>query len=161
MVYLRSIQPEDRQQMLDILTSPEVNKTYMLPDFDKREAAEPLFKRLMDMSRHEDHYVRAIAAEEGLVGFLNLTDIRGKEIELGYVIHPDFHGKGYMTAALHLAMEELVNLGYQEVIAGAFSSNAASIRVMEKCGMTRLDKTDVIEYRGSKHTCVYYRMKWE
>ena len=72
------------------------------------------------------------------------------------MIHPDFHGKGYMPQALQLAFEELFSLGYEEVITGAFSTNVASIRVMEKCAMTKLGKTDEIEYRGITYTCVYY-----
>ncbi len=161
MVFLRPILSEDRERMLDILTSPKVNRTYMLPDYEHREDAAPLFLRLMEMCRDDSKYVRAVATEEGLVGFLNHTDIQDREIELGYVIHPDFHGKGYMTQALQLAMDELFNLGYSEVITGAFSTNAASIRVMEKCGMERLEKTDEIEYRGVTHTCVYYFKKQE
>ena len=62
-----------------------------------------------------------------------------------------------MTTALQLAMEELFALGYEEILTGAFSTNIASIRVMEKCGMTKLSKTDEIQYRGLTHTCVYYR----
>ncbi len=157
MVFLRSMLPEDRERVLDILTSNMVNKTYMLPDYIHREDAVPLFLRLMDMSQDNAKYVRAIASENGLVGFLNHTQIIDDSIELGYVIHPDFHGKGYMTAALQLAMGELFDMGYQEITAGAFSTNAASIRVMEKCGMERLSGTEKIEYRGVNHTCVYYR----
>lgn len=157
MVHLRPILPEDRERVLDILISEKINKTYMLPDFESREDAVPLFLRLMEMSRDESKYVRAIALESGLVGFLNHTDIQDKQIELGYVIHPDFHGLGCMTDALQLAMEELFSSGYKEIVTGAFSGNSASIRVMEKCGMKRMKKTDTIEYRGCIHTCVYYR----
>ena len=156
MVCLRRILPEDRERMLDILTSDKVNKTYMLPDFENREAAAPLYDRLMGMSQGESKYVRAIALGGDLVGFLNQVEVENNTIELGYVIHPDFHGKGYMTKALQLALEELFAMGYQEVITGAFSTNAASIRVMEKCGMIRQEKTDEIEYRGITHNCVYY-----
>lgn len=156
MVFLRQIQPEDKERMLDILTSEKVNKTYMLPDFAHREDALPLFQRLMHMSQGTEKFVRAIALEDGLIGFMNQVEVQNGTIELGYVIHPDFHGKGCMTQALQLAFPELFRLGYEEVITGAFSTNAASIRVMEKCGMTRLSKTDEIEYRGITHTCVYY-----
>ena len=161
MVFLRTIEPADQERMLDILTSEQVNKTYMLPDFANREDAVPLFLRLMEMSRDAGNYVRAIAAEDGLTGFLNSVEIQGKSIELGYVIHPDFHGRGYMTKALQLAMEELFAIGYEEVLTGAFSTNIPSIRVMEKCAMTKLDKTDKIPYRGVTHTCVYYSRKEE
>ncbi len=161
MVTLRPIFPGDRERMLDILTSEKVNKTYMLPDYEKREDAVQLFYHLMELCEDDIQYVRAIAAENGLVGFLNNTEINRNSIELGYVIHPDFQGKGYMTEALKLAMDELFAMGYQEVIAGAFSTNAASIRVMEKCGMMKFSKTDEIEYRGRIHTCVYYRKEQE
>lgn len=157
MVFLREILPEDRERMLDILTSEQVSRTYMLPDFESREVAAPLFLRLMEMSREAGKYIRAIADSEGLVGFLNHTDIQGRQIELGYVIHPRYQGRGYMTQALGFAIAELFALGYAEIITGAFSSNLASIRVMEKCGMMRMDKTDKVEYRGKIHTCVYFR----
>ena len=156
MVFLRQLQPEDQERMLDILTSDRVNKTYMLPDFAHREDALPLFQRLMNMSQGSETFVRAIALEDGLIGFMNQVEAENGSIELGYVIHPDFHGRGYMTQALKLGFEMLFNLGYQEVITGAFSTNAASIRVMEKCGMTKLTKTDQIDFRGKTHTCVYY-----
>ncbi len=156
MVALRNILPSDRERMLDILTSEKVNKTYMIPDFPEREAAIPLFQRLMDMSQSGSKYVRAIDLDGGLIGFVNQVDLENQTIELGYVIHPDFHGMGYMTQALKLAIAEMFEKGYTQVITGAFSTNAASLRVMEKSGMERLEKTDEIEYRGQVHTCIYY-----
>ena len=156
MVSLRPILQSDLERMLDILTSEKVNKTYMLPDFKQRQDAAPLFERLMNMSQGQEKFVRAIDLEGGLIGFMNQVEVENGTIELGYVIHPEFHGKGYMTQALMLAFPELFRLGYEEVITGAFSTNAASIRVMEKCGMTKLSKTDEIEYRGMTHICVYY-----
>ena len=156
MVFLRKILPGDQERMLDILTSEKVNKTYMLPDFQQRGDALPLFRRLMDMSQSESRYVRAIELDSSLIGFVNQVEVENGTIELGYVIHPEFQGKGYMPQALQLAFRELFQLGYQEVITGAFSTNTACIRVMEKCAMTKLGKTDEIEYRGITHTCVYY-----
>jgi RimJ/RimL family protein N-acetyltransferase len=91
-----------------------------------------------------------------LVGFLNDVEIENGAIELGYVIHPRFQGNGYATEALGIAIGELFHLGFQAVITGAFRQNAASIRVMEKNGMTRIEKTEPIEYRGKTHICVYY-----
>ena len=155
-ITLKPISAGDAEPMLDILTSKDISRTYMLPDFESREAALPLFRRLMDLSRQESRFVRGIYLEDTLIGFLNDVEIVNGTIELGYVIHPDHWGKGCMTEGLKLAIKELLRLGYQEVICGAFSHNAASIRVMEKVGMTKTEKTEDIEYRGQIHPCVYY-----
>ena len=156
MVTLRPIQLQDREPMLDILTDDTVKQTYMLPDFADRREALPLFRRLAEFSRNESHYVRGICLEERLIGFLNDVEIQDGSIELGYVIHPDFQGKGYMTEALRSAVDALFSMGYQEIICGAFEENAASIRVMVKAGMQKLSRTDEMEYRDKRHQCVYY-----
>ena len=158
-ITLKPISAGDAEPMLDILTSKDIARTYMLPDYDNREAALPLFRRLMDLSRQEDRFVRGIYLEDALIGFLNDVEIVNGAIELGYVIHPDHWVKGCMTAALKLAIEDLFRLGYEEVLCGAFSHNTASIRVMEKAGMAKIEKTEDIEYRGTVYPCVYYSIR--
>jgi RimJ/RimL family protein N-acetyltransferase len=156
-VTLRPFYDADQRQMLDILTDKTVAKTYMLPDFETLEAAIPLFDRLKGLSAESARYVRCIDLNGTAIGFLNDVEIAGGSIELGYVIHPAHQGLGYMTAALAVAMEELFATGYSCVICGAFEENRASQRVMEKCGMRRIEKIDEIPYRGSVHRCVYYQ----
>ena len=75
------------------------------------------------------------------------------------MIHPDCHNRGYMTRALKAAIEELFALNYRKVVCGAFEGNKASQRVMEKAGMTKIDFTEIIAYRGKQHLCVYYEMR--
>ena len=156
---LRAFTPSDEAVMLDILTDTIIKQTYMLPDYEKKEDAAPLFRRLMALSQDETHFVRGICAEGLLVGFLNDVEIENGTIELGYVIHPAYHGRGYATEALKLAIRELFRRGFREVTAGAFAENPASLRVMEKAGMVRLSKTDEIEYRGKVHRCIYYSIQ--
>ena len=156
MIRLASLRAADLETMLDILTNDCVKQTYMLPDFPSREDAVPLFQKLVGLSGDSRRFVRGIYADETLVGFLNDVEIENGAIELGYVIHPRFQGNGYATEALGIAIGELFRLGFQAVITGAFRQNAASIRVMKKNGMTRIEKTEPIEYRGKTHICVYY-----
>ena len=156
MIRLAPLRAADLETMLDILTNDCVKQTYMLPDFPSREDAVPLFQRLVYLSGDSRRFVRGIYADETLVGFLNDVEIENGAIELGYVIHPRFQGNGYATEALGIAIGELFHLGFQAVITGAFRQNAASIRVMEKNGMTRIEKTEPIDYRGKTHICVYY-----
>lgn len=156
---LRAFSAEDAAVMLEILTDSRVKQTYMLPDYERKEDALPLFRRLTELSREDAHFVRGIFADGRLVGFLNDVEIQDGIIELGYVIHPDHWGRGYATAALKTAIAALFALGFRRVQCGAFGENAASIRVMEKAGMTLLPKNEDIEYRGRVHRCVYYGIR--
>ena len=90
---------------------------------------------------------------------INDVEIENGTIEVGYVVHPDYWGRGHATAALKLAIRELFAKGYREITAGAFHQNPASLRVMEKAGMTKIDKTDEIQYRGKTHRCIYYSIQ--
>ena len=94
-----------------------------------------------------------------LVGFLNDVENDGRRIELGYVIDPAYQGRGYATQALTGVIRDLFGRGYQEVVAGAFEENKASIRVMVKSGMTKIPLEEDIDYRGKIHHCVYYSIK--
>ena len=157
MITLGTIQQKDESATLDILTNDTVKQTYMLPDFESGDAAVQLFRKLMLMSQNPDFYVRGIYKNETLIGMVNHTEMDSDSIELGYVLHPDYHNRGYMTQALQAAIQELFQLGYRTVITGAFETNLPSIRVMEKCGMKKTEKTDTVPYRGKTHLCVYYK----
>ena len=152
---LRAFQESDWPRLAMLVTSGEVNKTYMLPDFESMEKARPLFDRLAAMSKDETRYVRAMEENGEFVGFCNDVERDGDAVEIGYAMCPDIWGRGYCTTALKLAIADLFELGFNQVVAGAFVENPASLRVMEKAGMTPIEKVDEIEYRGRTHTCVY------
>ena len=158
-VLLRPIEEGDWADMLRIFTDDCVKKTYMLPDFDGVEAMDRLFCRFMALSRDPARFVYGVALNGRLVGFLNETVKDEAVIELGYVIHPDWQNRGYMTEALEAAVGALFQMGYRAVRAAFFQGNMASRRVMEKCGMTPTGETEEIEYRGEKRICVYYEIK--
>ena len=153
---LRPFMETDQEATVKILMDNQVNKTYMLPDFESAEKAAGLFRRLMELSHREGRYVAGICLNGEVIGFMNDVEIEGDSVEMGYVIHPDHWGKGYMTEALMGAIGELHNCGFRQVITGAFDTNIASIRVMQKAGMEKIEKTDAIDYRGKTHNCVYY-----
>ena len=153
---MKPYEERDKDAMVDILCNEEIKKTFMIPDFETRLEAEKLFYKLMEFSRSDGHFEYGIYLNGKLIGFLNDCDIEGGEIEVGYVIHPDFKGKGYATEALAAAIEELFRMGYHRVTAGFFEENTPSRRVMEKCGMTKIDLEEDEEYRGKIHHCLYY-----
>lgn len=151
----------DREAVLDLLTDKTVAKTYMLPDYQSRIEAEPLFQRLVLLSGDESRYVAGVYLDGTFIGMMNDVEIKGTQIEMGYAYLPAYYNRGYATEAFRGAISYLLDHGFTTVVAGAFSENPASLRVMEKCGMVKQDYTDEIEYRGNTHTCIYYAAQKE
>lgn len=65
-------------------------------------------------------------------------NLASKQAEIGYIFHPDFHGKGYATEASRAVLEIAFEVfGMHRVVAECDVRNPASYRVMEKLGMRR------------------------
>jgi RimJ/RimL family protein N-acetyltransferase len=149
----------DEGALMSIFKSDVVKATYMVPDLETREAEIKLFERLRDLSLREDRFVFGIYLNGELIGLINDCEINNKCIEMGYALHPDYHNQGFATEAFGAAISHLFSQSFEEIIAGAFEENAASMRVMEKCGMKRTKMTAEVKYRGITHKCIYYSIK--
>lgn len=158
-IVLKSISDEDKQAAALLLENKLIAKTYMMPDFKDSEAVIKLFNSFMRLSHDATRFVYGIYFENTLIGFLNETCKTDDDIELGYVIAPDHWSKGFATEALGASINALFDMGYSSVTCGFFEENIPSKRVMEKCGMEKIDKEEYIEYRGASHRCIYYRIK--
>ena len=153
---LKAFEECDRQRLMEIFFSEEIKKTYMIPDFSDEKHAEGLYHKLLDFSRSDDHFVYGIYVENSLIGYVNDCGIKDSTIEIGYVILPDYQRKGFATEAVKACIAELFRMGFDNVIAGFFQENIASCRVMQKCGMHKIDLEEDIEYKGNVHHCLYY-----
>ena len=156
---LGEIRDCDFDAMMALFKSEAVAKTYMVPDLPDYEAEMKLFTRIRELSERDERYVFGIFLGERLIGMLNDTEICSKTIEVGYALHPDYWSNGYATEALTAVIPHLFSAGFDEIIAGAFECNPASLRVMEKSGMKLIEKTEEIEYRGKTHHCVFYAIR--
>lgn len=156
------IQPyrdSDCAAMVKLLCNEHIKKPFMIPDFTTVQEAEELFYKFKEWSYEEKRYERGIYLDGELIGFVNDVEAENDWIELGYVIHPKHENRGYATEVLRAVITDLFAKGYREIRAGAFQENTASCRVMEKCGMQRIEKTAEVEYRGILHHCVYYAVR--
>ena len=74
----------------------------------------------------------------GQLGFKGPPDESGS-VEVGFGFHPDYWGQGYATEILKAQVDwALEQVGIYRVVADCLSSNAGSVRVLEKCGFTRI-----------------------
>lgn len=155
-LHLGPIRQQDIPALAALFMDETVKQTYMVPDFPDAAAAEALAGRIMALSQDPGRYVAGIFLEDQCIGLMNETEQQDSSIELGYALLPAFHNRGYCTQALRGAIEFLFSQGFSQVLTGAFETNAPSIRVMEKSGMKRFEKEDMVDYRGKAHRCVYY-----
>lgn len=109
-------------------------------------------------------YTYAIEAESDLVGVVGLRTVSGEQDNLGYWIGRPYWGRGYATAAASAVIALAFScLEFDVVTASHLSHNAASARVLEKCGMSLL-RTGTRDHRGVHEAfCVrgISRDEWE
>ncbi|MBO4703291.1 MAG: GNAT family N-acetyltransferase [Bacilli bacterium] len=155
---LRSLSDSDKEDMLCLLKDPKIKATYMIPDLENKEQEDKLFNRLKEVSDSNEHFAYGVYLKDKVIGYLNDVEKNEEEIEVGYFISSKEWNKGYATEILSVAIKELFNLGYKRVNAGHFVCNPASGRVMQKCGMKIINKTEKITYRGVEHDVIYYQI---
>lgn len=81
----------------------------------------------------------AVNESDGLVGMLRLRHRLNDALlhsggHIGYYVRPAARRKGYATGMLRLALEEARALGIDRVLLTAYTSNTASVRVIENNG---------------------------
>ena len=157
---LKYFSDEDQENMISMLMNKKIKLTYMIPDFKDKNEALSLFKKLQERSNSGNYYDFGIYKDNKIIGWINEVYRDTDKIEFGYVIDPDHHNNGYATEVLEAIIKyTFLNSTINEVIAGAFEHNIPSIRVLEKCGMNRIDKEEDIIYRNKSHHCIYYAIK--
>ena len=156
---LHSLSKNDEVELINIFTDPTVKLTYMVPELASSEQKHSLFNKLMYLSQSEDKFIYGIYFGNKLIGLINEVENDGKSIELGYVISPNEHNKGYATEALSACIVALFLMGYSTVRTGAFESNIPSMKVMAKSGMHKIEYTEKIEYNNIVHNCIFYEIK--
>ena len=149
----------DLRDMFDIFEDELVSKYYMLPELDSDADRYYLFKHFIVLSLDKKRYVRAIRFNDRLIGFINDVGCANGSIELGIALSSRYHGKGIGTKAFSMAIAELFDRGYKEVIAACFKENESSRRMMEKCGMVKTDIVEEIEYRGVMYEAIYLKIE--
>jgi len=156
---LKEITENDFSSLYDLLTNEKVKKTYLVPDFKTDEDFLKTFRHLHNLSKTPDSRTAGVFLNETLIGLFHEVETNGTSIEVGYAIHPNFWNKGYATEALQAGIRYFFEHGFSEVYAGAFKTNPASLRVMEKAGMHKTKMKASVDYRGETHPCVYYSVK--
>ena len=121
-----------------------------LPDevFETEEIAADVIADLMDCySGTEGPFVHPMLLDGEYAGYVQLVPIENGW-EIGYHTVKAHAGQGLATEAVRAFLPVMMDkLGLTQVAGICDAQNAASIRVMEKCGFTRVYEGDAL-YHG-------------
>jgi RimJ/RimL family protein N-acetyltransferase len=139
---LRPFQPDDFGALLGILSNPDVVRLLEgdVEDADAVRRSLEIKLRRSALRQEGDWLQLAVVPREGgtMLGFVTLiwVSVEHRQGELGFVFHPDHHGKGFAreaaTAMLRLGFDEL---DLHRVIGRCDARNAPSARLLERLGL--------------------------
>jgi RimJ/RimL family protein N-acetyltransferase len=136
---------DDDLQALYLMQSREDVTRYLYWGPRSSDEARHMLERLMRMTAIDDDSsalrLAALLQDSGvLIGDFSLQRVSREhgQGEIGFIVHPDHHGRGYATEAasllLRLGFEEL---GLHRIVGRCDARNTASARLMERLGMRR------------------------
>jgi RimJ/RimL family protein N-acetyltransferase len=141
---LRPFEPTDLDAVHAIHSIPEVVRYVPWEPYDEAKSREQLARKMRRRALIDSGDSLSLAVVERATGrvagdtaFIWHSE-ENRHAEIGYLFHPDFHGKGYATEA----GRELLRFGFEDAglhrITGRLDGrNAASARVLERLGMRR------------------------
>lgn len=133
---------EDMAAEIQRQSQDEATRRFV-PDevFDTLEAAKETVRELMRAYQSLDGpYVYAVMRGRVLVGYVQLCRIDAGW-EIGYHIGEAYRGHGYAAESVRAFLPGIMaRLGLHQVWGVADEQNAASCRVLEKCGFTLVER---------------------
>ncbi len=136
---LRKLQVADYKDMYAYSCIPETSRYLLWSPHESSRFTKRYLSYVQGQYRDENFYDFALEDKEtktmiGTCGFTSF-DLDNNAAEVGYVLHPDFWGRGLAVEAL----TRLMQFGFSELrlhrlVARIIDENTASKRVAEKCG---------------------------
>jgi RimJ/RimL family protein N-acetyltransferase len=139
---LRRFRPDDIDRVADWQALPEVARFLYWEPRSREEAKVALTKRLAEVRLESDGDVLALAVERRSDGLLLgeasvwLRSVEHRQVEIGYVFHPDSGGQGYATEATRAVIDlAFTDLEAHRVYGRLDARNTASAALLRRLGM--------------------------
>jgi len=161
-LYYRELLPSDAEAMFALESIPEVHK-HLYDDIatDIQETRDVIaYIRSQYAQEGIGRMATFLKANDEFIGWTGLKlessgDSNKKFYDVGYQLLPKFWGNGYATEATLFFLDYAFNvLQAEEVNAYAHTTNKASIRVLEKCGLH-----PVQHFLSDGHEMVWFAIK--
>ena len=141
---LRPFDDDDLEAVYETHSRGDITRYLYWEPRTRDEALEMVERRKLETAIETEgdglHLVAQLHDSPAMVGHVSLQWVsrEHRQGEIGFVLHPDHHGRGYATeasaAVLRLGFE---GLDLHRIVGRCDGRNIASARVMERLGMRR------------------------
>ena len=158
---IREFTLTDRGDIHTIATSPgfvfySLDGTWGKSDGFVRQAIE-----LASEKPRRNHFKMAVECRNKpgrCIGYVAFDDVNGEQPDIGYLVHPDWQGRGIATEAMLGLMHYLLLLRHDidDIWLTVHPENVASRRVAEKLSFTRRGEKQFQTLRGVEPRIIYH-----
>lgn len=162
-IILREWKVTDSKDLFEYAKSELVGPNAGWPPHKNEEESKNIIKMFI---KNNDTYAVVLKAENKVIGSIGLHDRKPdnrlaelKQKEIGYVLNPDYWGRGIIPEAVDRVINYCFNeLNLELIWCGHFDFNQNSKRVNEKCGFSyRFQKNEKLKLLDNKEvTTLYY-----
>ena len=139
---LRRVLPSDVKEMFELRSNPETMKYIPRPLLTNHEEALAHIKMMEDKIETNEgiNWAITLKGDDKMLGVIGHYRIKPEHYraEVGYMILPEYHGKGITTEAVQCVVDYGFNTMQLHSIEGVIDpENEASQRVLQKCGFVK------------------------
>lgn len=128
-VILRRARSDDLAMFHAAMSHPGVMRYWSTPPHEDLATSRDWVESMIaaDPAISDDFVIEVAGQPIGKLGCWRVP-------ELGYLLHPDFHGRGYASEALAAFLEYMRKRGLPRLTADIDPRNLASLRLLERAG---------------------------
>lgn len=139
---LRRVLPSDVKEMFELRSNPETMKYIPRPLVTNYDEALAHIKMMEDKIETNEgiNWAITLKGDDKMLGVIGHYRIKPEHYraEVGYMILPEYHGKGITTEAVQCVVDYGFNTMQLHSIEGVIGpENEASQRVLQKCGFVK------------------------
>jgi ribosomal-protein-alanine N-acetyltransferase len=157
-LYFRQFTVEDATILYEMHQDTAITKYTGDPTpWDSVELVKKILKEaiLPQYEKNIGRWATFLKQDDTFIGWCGLKEVDG-EVDLGYRFIQQYWGKGYATEAAKAVLQYGINNKIKNIVGRASVDNIASVKVLEKIGLTFFEfymETEPKEEKSVKYIC--------
>ena len=123
------------------------------------EATKDVARKMLEDVRSGAAKIWTVTHGDQFVGVVDLSDIDGREADLGFMIRRALWGQGYASQAARLVIAKGWATGLVRLRARIHAGNLRSRRLLERLGFGLLEERDVEIRPGETTRCAFFALE--